>query len=328
MNLLKMTLLNNSIEHIENNFCRRTISLFLFAGICTGMLMSITMPAYAQEEVPEASETMPISLDDEAVPVSNESEDTEVPHIFTKPFKVNANKRYNQKQYDALLKGAKPYYTQMKNDSEKDSFDKGFIKFYEKVKDEKVTDENGRLLENYIHAYDLGAPYTKEDIQNDINEARSYQRHSLFVSLFNNKEHKELQKVVESVNREMTKERMSRNDREEKHRAITQQLEKTKKADEKVTNKMKYVAPAVFAVGAVLAVTVYLCRKRKLGLGKKVLLGVMLGELLLVSYVQISELTNTELLPGILIIHSIRQQMNMIGTLKVFLALRLMKHLI
>lgn len=241
------------------------------------MLMSITMPAYAQEEVPEASETMPISLDDEAVPVSNESEDTEVPHIFTKPFKVNANKRYNQKQYDALLKGAKPYYTQMKNDSEKDSFDKGFIKFYEKVKDEKVTDENGRLLENYIHAYDLGAPYTKEDIQNDINEARSYQRHSLFVSLFNNKEHKELQKVVESVNREMTKERMSRNDREEKHRAITQQLEKTKKADEKVTNKMKYVAPAVFAVGAVLAVTVYLCRKRKLGLGKKVLLGVMLG---------------------------------------------------
>lgn len=277
MNLLKMTLLNNSIEHIENNFCRRTISLFLFAGICAGMFMSITMPAYAQEEVPEASETMPISLDDEAVPVSNESEDTEVPYIFTKPFKVNANKRYNQKQYDALLKRVKPYYTQMKNDREKDSFDKDFIKFYEKVKDEKVTDENGRLLENYIHAYDLGAPYTKEDIQNDINEARSYQKHSLFVSLFNNKEHKELQKVVESVNREMTKERMNRNDREEKHRAITQQLEKTKKADEKVTNKMKYVVPAVFAVGAVLAVTVYLCRKRKLGLGKKVLLGVMLG---------------------------------------------------
>lgn len=102
MNLLKMTLLNNSIEHIENNFCRRTISLFLFAGICAGMFMSITMPAYAQEEVSEASETMPISLDDEAVPVSNESEDTEVPYIFTKPFKVNANKRYNQKQYDAL----------------------------------------------------------------------------------------------------------------------------------------------------------------------------------------------------------------------------------
>ena len=271
MNLSKMTLLN-----IENNFCRRAVSLFLFAGICTGMLMSITMPAYAQE-VPEASETMPISLDDEAVPVSNESEDTEVPHIFTKPFKVNANKRYNQKQFDALLKRVKPYYTQMKNDREKDSFDKDFIKFYEKVKDEKVTDENCKQLENYIHAYDLGAPYTKKDIQNDINEARSYQRHSLFVSLFNNKEHKELQNVVESVNREMTKKRMNRNDREEKHRAITQQLEKTKKADEKVTNKMKYVAPAIFAVGAVLAVTVYLCRKRKLGLGKKVLLGVMLG---------------------------------------------------
>ena len=275
MNLLKMTLLNN----MENNFCRRAISLFLFAGICAGMFMSITIPAYAQEEVPEASETMPISLEDEAAaPVSAETHDTSTPHIFTKPVKVNAHKRYNQKQFDALLKRAKPYYNQMKNDSEKDSFDKDFIKFYEKVKEEKVTDENGRLLENYIHAYDLGAPYTKEDIQNDINEARSYQRHSLFVSLFNNKEHKELQKVVESVNREMTKERMNRNDREEKHRAITQQLEKTKKADEKkVANMMEYVVPAVFAVGAVLAVTVYLRRKRRLGLGKKVLLGVMLG---------------------------------------------------
>ena len=277
MNLLKMTLLNNSIEHIENNFCRRTISLFLFAGICAGTFMSVTMPAYAQEEVPEASETMPISSEDETLPVSAEPHDTSTPYVFTKPVEVNAHKRYNQKQFDALLKRVKPYYNQMKNDREKDSFDKEFIEFYEKAKDEKVTDENGRLLENYIHAYDLGAPYTKEDIQNDINEARSYQRHSLFVSFFNNKEHKELQKVVESVNREMTKERMNRNDREEKHRAITQQLEKTKKADEKVTNKMKYVVPAVFAVGAVLAVTVYLCRKRKLGLGKKVLLGVMLG---------------------------------------------------
>ena len=241
------------------------------------MLMSITMPAYAQEEVPEASETMPISLDDEAVPVSAEPHDISTPYVFTKPVEVNAHKRYNQKQFDTLLKRVKPYYNQMKNDREKDSFDKDFIKFYEKAKKEKVTDENGRQLENYIHAYDLGAPYTKKDIQNDINEARSYQRHSLLVSLFNNKEHKELQNVVESVNREMTKKRMNRNDREEKHRAITQQLEKTKKADEKVTNKMKYVAPAVFAVGAVLAVTVYLCRKRKLGLGKKVLLGVMLG---------------------------------------------------
>ena len=277
MNLLKMTLLNNSIEHIENNFCRRTISLFLFAGICAGTFMSVTMPAYAQEEVPEASETMPISSEDETLPVSAEPHDTSTPYVFTKPVEVNAHKRYNQKQFDALLKRVKPYYNQMKNDREKDSFDKEFIEFYEKAKDEKVTDENGRLLENYIHAYDLGAPYTKEDIQNDINEARSYQRHSLFVSFFNNKEHKELQKVVESVNREMTKKRMNRNDREEKHRAITQQLEKTKKADEKVTNKMKYVVPAVFAVGAVLAVTVYLCRKRKLGLWKKVLLGVMLG---------------------------------------------------
>ena len=275
MNLLKMTLLNN----MENNFCRRTISLFLFAGICAGMFMSITIPAYAQEEVPEASETMPISLEDgAAAPVSAETHDTSTPYIFTKPVKVNAHKRYNQKQFDALLKRAKPYYNQMKNDCEKDSFDKGFIKFYEKVKKEKVTDENGRYLENYIHAYDLGAPYTKEDIQNDINEARSYQRHSLFVSLFNNKEHKELKKVVESVNREMTKKRMSRDDREGKHRAITQQLEKTKKADEKkVANMMKYVAPSVFAVGAVLAITVYLRRRRKLGLGKKVLLGVMLG---------------------------------------------------
>lgn len=276
--MLLMTLLNNSIENIRNIFCRRTISLFLFAGISTGMFMSMTTPIYAQEQVPETSEAMPISLEDEAAAqVSTETHDTSTPYIFAKPVKVNAHKRYNQKQFDTLIKRAKPYYNQMKNDSEKDSFDKGFIKFYEKVKDEKVTDENGRLLENYIHAYDLGAPYTKEDIQNDINEARSYQRHSLFVSFFNNKEHKELQKVVESVNREMTKERMNRNDREEKHRAITQQLEKTKKVDEKVTNKMKYVAPAVFAVGAVLAVTVYLCRKRRLGLGKKVLLGVMLG---------------------------------------------------
>ena len=276
--MLLMTLLNNSIENIRNIFCRRTISLFLFAGISTGMFMSMTTPIYAQEQVPETSEAMPISLEDEAAAqVSTETHDTSTPYIFAKPVKVNAHKRYNQKQFDTLLKRVKPYYTQMKNDREKDSFDKDFIKFYEKVKDEKVTDENGRLLENYIHAYDLGAPYTKEDIQNDINKARSYQRHSLFVSFFNNKEHKELQKVVESVNREMTKERMNRNDREEKHRAITQQLEKTKKVDEKVTNKMKYVAPAVFAVGAVLAVTVYLCRKRRLGLGKKVLLGVMLG---------------------------------------------------
>ena len=276
--MLLMTLLNNSIENIRNIFCRRTISLFLFAGISTGMFMSMTTPAHAQEQVPETSEAMPISLEDEAAAqVSAESHDTSTPYIFAKPVKVNAHKRYSQKQYDALLKRVKPYYNQMKNDREKDSFDKEFIKFYEKAKKEKVTDENGRLLENYIHAYDLGAPYTKEDIQNDINEARSYQRHSLFVSFFNNKEHKELQNVVESVNREMTKERMNRNDREEKHRAITQQLEKTKKADEKVTNKMKYVAPSVFAVGAVLAVTVYLCRKRRLGLGKKVLLGVMLG---------------------------------------------------
>lgn len=240
--------------------------------------MSMATPIYAQEQVPETSEAMPISLEDEAAAqVSTETHDTSTPYIFAKPVKVNAHKRYNQKQFDTLIKRVKPYYNQMKNDREKDSFDKEFIKFYEKAKKEKVTDENGRLLENYIHAYDLGAPYTKKDIQNDINEAHSYQRHSLFVSLFNNKEHKELQKVVESVNREMTNKRMSRNDREEKHRAITQQLEKTKKADEKVTNKMKYVAPAVFAVGAVLAVTVYLCRKRRLGLGKKVLLGVMLG---------------------------------------------------
>ena len=268
-----MTLLNN----IESNFCRRTISLFLFAGICAGMFMGITMPAYAQEELPEASETMPISSEDETIPVSAEPHDTSTPYVFTKPVEVNAHKKYSQKQYDALLKRAKPYYNQMKNDSEKDSFDKDFIKFYDKVKKEKVTDENGRYLENYIHAYDLGAPYTKEDIQNDINEARSYQRHSFFVSFFNNNEHKELEKVVESVNREMTKEKMNRNDRFEKHRAITQQLEKAKKADEKVTNKMKYVVPAVFAVGAVLAVTVYLCKKRKLGLGKKALLSVMLG---------------------------------------------------